>query len=236
MARLRLSIAKDEALRFLGHLDFLRAMERALRRAELPVAFSEGFNPHMKVNYDSALGVGVTADPYYMDLELAEERPFAEVAECLRKQLPNGIRLTDGRYVPKSAAKLMAFINYEVYRLAGPVTEPYTAAALAAALAEFNARASIPYRKITPKKTRDIDVRPIIPEAVTGTFSGGEVVLRVGILRTTAGSIKPGELWNILRMEHAVPVAEGMCIISREGAYRRTEAGVLQTPLAEVEA
>lgn len=236
MARLRLSIAKDEALRFLGHLDFLRAMERALRRADLPVAFSEGFNPHMKVNYDSALGVGVTADPYYMDLELTEERPFAEVAERLRKQLPNGIRLTGGRYVPKQTAKLMAFINYEMYRIAGPVAATYTAADLAAALAAFNARESIPYRKVTPKKTRDIDVRPIIPEPVTGEIRDGEVVLRFGILRTTAGSIKPGELWSILRVEHAVPVEERMYIISREGVYRRTETGALQTPLDEVDA
>lgn len=63
MIRLFLSISKGEELRFLGHLDYLRTMERAIMRSGLPVAFSEGFNPHMKISMDSALGVGVTADP-----------------------------------------------------------------------------------------------------------------------------------------------------------------------------
>ena len=54
MKRLFLSITKGEELRFLGHLDFLRTMERAVMRSEIPVAFSEGFNPHMKLSLDSA--------------------------------------------------------------------------------------------------------------------------------------------------------------------------------------
>ena len=59
MIRLFLSISKGEELRFLGHLDYLRTMERAIMRSGLPVAFSEGFNPHMKISMDSALGVGL---------------------------------------------------------------------------------------------------------------------------------------------------------------------------------
>ena len=57
MIRLFLSISKGEELRFLGHLDYLRTMERAIMRSGLPVAFSEGFNPHMKISMDSALGL-----------------------------------------------------------------------------------------------------------------------------------------------------------------------------------
>ena len=70
MKRLFLSITKGEELRFLGHLDFLRTMERAVMRSEIPVAFSEGFNPHMKLSLDSALGVGVTADPLYLEITI----------------------------------------------------------------------------------------------------------------------------------------------------------------------
>ena len=81
MKRLFLSITKGEELRFLGHLDFLRTMERAVMRSEIPVAFSEGFNPHMKLSLDSALGVGVTADPLYLEIKLEEDMSTEEVRE-----------------------------------------------------------------------------------------------------------------------------------------------------------
>lgn len=91
MKRLFLSITKGEELRFLGHLDFLRTMERAVMRSEIPVAFSEGFNPHMKLSLDSALGVGVTADPLYLEIKLEEDMSTEEVRERLSRQLPRGI-------------------------------------------------------------------------------------------------------------------------------------------------
>ena len=68
MKKLFLSISKGEPLRFLGHLDLLRTMERAVIRSGVPVAFSEGFNPHMKIAFDAALAVGVTAEPLYLSL------------------------------------------------------------------------------------------------------------------------------------------------------------------------
>ncbi|MDU7216293.1 MAG: TIGR03936 family radical SAM-associated protein, partial [Dialister sp.] len=68
-----LSISKGDKLRFLGHLDLLRAMERAIVRADIPIAFSEGFNPHMKIAFDAALGVGVSASPLYMEIRLEKE-------------------------------------------------------------------------------------------------------------------------------------------------------------------
>lgn len=233
MGRLRLSITKGEPLRFLGHLDFLRTMERALRRSGLPVAYSEGFNPHMKVNYDSALGVGVTADPLYMDVELAEDLAPAAIAAHLAPQLPAGIELRAMRYIAPKAAKLMAFINYEEYELMGPLTGAYSEAELAAALAAFNARPEIPFRKVTPKKTRDIDVRPIVPEPVKGYIEDGLAHLEFGIYRTLAGSIKPGELWQILIADHGLPAAADTFICGRRGVYQRDEAGHLTTPLEE---
>lgn len=93
MKRLFLSITKGEELRFLGHLDFLRTMERAVMRSEIPVAFSEGFNPHMKLSLDSALGVGVTADPLYLEMKLEEDMSTEEVRERLSRQLPRGITI-----------------------------------------------------------------------------------------------------------------------------------------------
>ena len=115
MIRLFLSISKGEELRFLGHLDYLRTMERAIMRSGLPVAFSEGFNPHMKISMDSALGVGVTADPLYMEMDLEREVPLDEVKSSLTSQLPGGISINGIIAVVKECPKLSAIFKEDVY-------------------------------------------------------------------------------------------------------------------------
>ena len=79
MKRLRLAIKKEEALQFLSHLDFARVVRLVVVRAALPVCYSEGFNPHMKLSFASALGVGVSASVEYMDIELTDEIPVTDI-------------------------------------------------------------------------------------------------------------------------------------------------------------
>lgn len=231
MPRLRISISKDEPLRFLGHLDFLRTMERALRRSQLPLAYSEGFNPHMKVSYDTALAVGMTADPFYMDVELTCRTDPAAVRAALEPQLLTGIRLTALAYVDDASPKLMACSNYETFRIIGPQTGPADTAATEAA---WNARESVPFRKVTPKKTQEIDVRPLVPEPLTVTADGEYIRVEVGILRTGRTGVKPTEIWNILIAEHQLPARKDECLIHRTGTYRRADDGTL-TPLLVTE-
>lgn len=70
MEKIRIALQKGEATKYVGHLDFGRAVERALRRAKLPVAYSIGFNPHMKLSFGPALGVGIASESEYIDVEM----------------------------------------------------------------------------------------------------------------------------------------------------------------------
>ena len=230
MPRLRISISKDEPLRFLGHLDFLRTMERALRRSALPIAYSEGFNPHMKVSYDTALAVGMTADPYYMDVELETPLAADDVRAKLAPQLPAGIRLTAMRTVEDGEAKLMAFSNYETFRIIGPQRGEVDGAAVARA---WEARERILYRKVTPKKVREINVRPLVPTPLTVAADGTYIRVEVGILKTAQTGIKPAEIWAILVREHQLAAREDECLIHRTGTYRRAADGTCCTPMEE---
>ena len=69
--KLRLKITKDKSIRFISHLEYVRTIERAIRRAKLPAAYSEGFNPHLKFSLASALGVGVVSYAEFCEIELA---------------------------------------------------------------------------------------------------------------------------------------------------------------------
>ena len=91
--RLRIYFAKTEAMRYTSHLDLYQAWERTLRRARLPLAYSNGFKPHPKINIASALPLGYTGDREVMDIWLESEVPLQEIDFALQKASPPGIKI-----------------------------------------------------------------------------------------------------------------------------------------------
>lgn len=231
MERLRLAIKKDGAIQFLSHLDFARAVRYVIIRAGLPICYSEGFNPHMKMSFASALGVGVSADVEYMDMELAEKIPVPDVIARMNAKSPHGFAVLDGKYVDPKATKLMAAANYAVYTLLGPKTAGASDDAVQQALTAFNAAAEVLYEKVSVKgkhKVRLINVKQHVIEAVTGTLDGENVILQVGILQTAEGAIKPTQVWEVLGNQFGLPVQTDMMLARRRGIYHR-ENGVNQS-------
>lgn len=89
--RLRIRYAKRGRMRFASVRDFQRALERALRRAEVPMAFSQGFSPHPKISYLPAVPTGVASEAEYVEIALADVREPAGVAAALDEALPDGL-------------------------------------------------------------------------------------------------------------------------------------------------
>ena len=199
MKRLFLSITKGEELRFLGHLDFLRTMERAVMRSEIPVAFSEGFNPHMKLSLDSALGVGVTADPLYLEIKLEEDMSTEEVRERLSRQLPGGITIHSIVEAEKNWPKFVAVFNEDAYEMEGPVKEG------------------------TGEKVREMDLKPMILEPMKVTFTKDRAYLTFSLIRSNTGTVQPKDIWKMLAESFHMPWTEGEFICSRTGTYRRLD-------------
>src|SRR3954467_4326799 len=103
--RLRVRYAKRGRLRFTSHRDFARAFERALRRAEIPMAYSAGFTPHPKISYVGAAPTGVASEAEYLELGLAEARDPDEVRQALDAALPPGLDVVE---VVQAAGKGLA--------------------------------------------------------------------------------------------------------------------------------
>src|SRR3954453_4380925 len=87
--RIRIRYAKRGRLRFTSHRDFARALERAIRRSGIPIAFSAGFSPHPKVSYVGAAPTGTASEAEYLEIGLAEAREPAEVKTALDAALPD---------------------------------------------------------------------------------------------------------------------------------------------------
>ena len=99
---------KEELVRYVSHLDMLRAMQRTLSRSGLPVAFSQGFHPHQLVAFAMPLPVGATSRGEYMDVVFREDRPVEELLEKLASALPPGWKLVGAQETSASAPALMA--------------------------------------------------------------------------------------------------------------------------------
>ena len=110
----------------LSHLDLMRAWERALEGA-IPLAFSQGFNPHPKISFSSALAVGVTSSGEYMDVELKKFREIKEIKATLENYLPLGLKIYDIVEIDPATPSLMSKINRAKYQVQGKLIEDFSA-------------------------------------------------------------------------------------------------------------
>ncbi len=95
MQRIRLRYTKRGRLRFTSHRDFQRAFERALRRAEVPMAYSAGFTPHPKVSYANAAPTGTGSEAEYLEIALTEPRDPERLRALLDESMPAGLDIVE---------------------------------------------------------------------------------------------------------------------------------------------
>lgn len=108
-----LRYSKSGLLRFVGHLDMLQAWERILRRANVPLAFSQGFSPRPILSLAAPLPVGLLSQAEYLELETSEEVPA--LAEMVKPVLPHGMEVAGAVRVPEGTKSLMGLIRYGDY-------------------------------------------------------------------------------------------------------------------------
>ena len=220
MYKYRAQLTKGDEIRYISHLDYAGVMERAIRRAKLPAAYTEGFNPHLKMSFASPLSLGVTSDAEYMDFELTKPLCQPEIFDKLSAALPPGIRLIKLKPVKepkpcegKKHKALMAEVEQGIYEVIAPLIGDWDAAVKA--VEGYNGASEVNYHRVTPKKTRDIEVKQYMLEPVKIGMSGDLVKLTMNISITQTGSIKPAEILELLHNEYGLPVALGRALINR---------------------
>lgn len=98
--RMRIKYSKQGLMKYIGHLDMMRSMQKLLRRTEVDVTFSEGYSPHMIMSYAFPLGVGMTSDSEYVDVDLNKSYRSRDLVRMLNEAAPAGIHFLDAREVP----------------------------------------------------------------------------------------------------------------------------------------
>ncbi|MCL1846077.1 MAG: TIGR03936 family radical SAM-associated protein [Defluviitaleaceae bacterium] len=112
--KIRLRFSKRGTLAFIGHLDFLRVFQQTIRRAALPAAFSQGFNPHLLISFALPLPLGMESARDYVDLTLAEDVPCAEIVGRINAAAPKGLEVRDAYVAENKAASVVSAADYIV--------------------------------------------------------------------------------------------------------------------------
>ncbi|TBO54400.1 DUF2344 domain-containing protein, partial [Streptomyces kasugaensis] len=199
MQRIRLRYTKRGRLRFTSHRDFQRAFERALRRAEVPMAYSAGFTPHPKVSYANAAPTGTGSEAEYLEIQLTARRDPAPLRELLNASLPDGLDVTDAVEAHTSglADRLQASV-WEI-RLDGVGTETAERA-----VAAFLAAEEVQVERRTKNGMRAFDTRAAVARLETVRSESDRpdgnacAILRL-VVRHLTPAVRPDDVLSGLR-------------------------------------
>jgi radical SAM-linked protein len=216
--RIRIRYAKRGPLRFTSHRDFARALERAIRRAGVPIAYSSGFTPHPRISYASAAPTGVASEAEYLEIGLRARVDPAELAAALDAALSPGLDVIEA--VEARGGSLAERIDASHWRIELPGIEPGT---LDGVVAAFLAAAEVPVERMTKQGRRILDARsPVIKlsECVTPSeVSDLRCAILDLVVRQVTPSVRPDDVLSGLRVvadleppepPRAIRLAQGM--------------------------
>lgn len=213
---LRGKFEKRAAMKYIGHLDLMRTMQRAIRRADLPIAYSQGYNPQQKMNFAMALALGLESEAEYFEVELAEEMAAADFVERLNAALPEGIRILQADRIENAPKSLMSIVAWAMYAVRYPDEgKPEDAEARTKAFLEQKEIWTTRRRK---KKKQIVSKQVEIRQWIDYLIWEGDT-MKMMLKTGSNGNLKPEEVLPILFPERTMPD------IRRLEIYRDTKKG-----------
>ncbi len=221
--KIRVKFTKHGALKFIGHLDVMRYFQKAIRRSGIDVAYSTGFSPHQIMSFAAPLGVGLTSDGEYFDLEVHSVTSSEDMKKRLNDTMADGIEILSVLALPEKCKNAMASVaaaGYEISFREGH--EPKFS--IAEAIGHFLDRDQVLYIKKTQKNEITLDLKQSVYKI--GLTNDNRIFLLVDA--SSAGNIKPIMVMEALYREYGeIPGDFDFCI-HRTETYLRDEAGTLK--------
>lgn len=227
--RLRIRYAKRGRLRFSSHRDFQRALERALRRADVPMAYSAGFSPHPRISYVGAAPTGTASEAEYVEIALAHRSDPDQVRVALDAALPAGLDVLE--IVEARGGSLPERITGSVWRIELPGVPRHAAERATAA---FLAATEVPVERLTKDGVRALDARTAVVQlACSGADEGPYAILRL-VVRHGTPSVRPDDvLTGLRRMADLAPPTPPLVTRLAQGTLDERSATVADPLLAD---
>jgi len=186
--RIRITFSKTEAMRFTGHLDLILTWERTFRRADLPLSYSEGFNPRPVINLAAPLPLGFISTAEIGDFWLSEYLNPDKVLESLNRSLPPGLIIHELREIAQlHGGKLPSLVERSEYSITLNKEYPRLQKEIKALLQSSQC--------IRTRKKKEYDLRPLIHDITFGPINeGSSPILRVSLFTLPSATGRPDEV------------------------------------------
>lgn len=195
--------------KYISHLDLLRVFTRAVMRAELPVKYSNGFNPHQIITFSLPLAVGVTSESEFVDIDFDDSASNGEIAEKLGRALPPDMKVLKIGEPEISANDICSALYHVVLKGSGISKE---------SLESFFEKEDIPAVKKTKKGEKTVNLKDYIKSFQITGAEDGEAELELVLSAGGSANIKPAIVADKI-FEHSGCGDEAFCMICRKEIY-----------------
>jgi len=207
MPLIRVRFEKKGRLKYISHLDLIRTMQRAIRRADISIEYSKGFNPHQKISFGPALAVGTSSSSEYMDLNLTYVIPERNFIQRLNDSLIQDISITEAMYIPDNSPSLTSVINAAMYSIQADY-QPQ-GGEWEEKIFNFFSSAHVYVEKTNKKGIKNkIDIIPLVLEIKEIKAACGRLALELVLATGSDRNLKPIDLLEALQTKTEVRLDE----------------------------
>ena len=219
--KIRIKFRKWGSMKFIGHLDMMRYFQKVMRRADVDIRYSEGFSPHQIMSFAAPLGVGITSDGEYFDIEVHSTKSSAEMIADMNKTMVDGVEITGYVALPDNAKTAMSIVAAADYVLSYKegYEVPFSVEEWKAHVAElFTNQKTFTIIKKTKKSERQVDLKPLV-YAFDVIEEDGKPAFYINVSTGSVDNIKPELLLASMYEKLGLEYNESAIAIHRKDVY-----------------
>ncbi len=215
-----IKFTKESSIKFISHLDLMRTLQRVIRRADLPMEYSKGFNPHMAMSIAQPLSVGVYSDAEYMDIVLVEELSEEEIVNRLNSKTASGIKFLNAKKVinkegEKKVPQTMALVDAARFTLKILCEN---AKIVEEKMQELEKKAEWTTIKKSKKGEKEVNLRTMIKE-MKYWINDNELILNILVSSGSREHLSPDLVASYIKSNIEEIIEDAFIDIKREEMY-----------------
>jgi radical SAM-linked protein len=192
MQRHRIKFSRSDEVKFISHLDITRLWERALRRAGVPLAYSQGFSPHPQMALAVPLSVGMTSETELMDITCTRNVTPQWLTDIVNQQLPSGIRVLQVQQIPPTQPALQAQVRFAEYRVV--IKTDKERDEIEAAIKNLLSLKQLPWQHQRDTGIKSYDLRALVDTITLIEWQSGQCILGMRLRCDNRGSGRPEQV------------------------------------------
>lgn len=223
--KIRIKFRKWGSMKFIGHLDMMRYFQKVMRRADVDIRYSEGFSPHQIMSFAAPLGVGITSDGEYFDIEVHSTKSSEEMIADMNKTMVDGVEITGYVELPDNAKPAMSIVAAADYVLSYKegYEVPFSVEEWKEKVDElFTSQKTFTITKKTKKSEREVDLKPLV-YAFEVIEQDGKPAFYINVSTGSVDNIKPELLLSSIYEKLGLKYNESSIAIHRKDVYALDE-------------